>query len=152
MLTYSQPSAANRLMGRVLRGTVGERMLDPSRSNFSTPIVLVSLMLISLLVGFAPPPSELQDAHSRGEVSGTVSYDLYFATAPGGHPHDGRVTTERPDSGGQEEQSISGDTVEFSTDKMLSDIVIHGKPTGSKYELDVTLWLKSQGPEGSTVD
>ncbi len=109
-------------------------------------------MLISLLGGFAPPPSELQDLPTRGEVSGTVSYDLYFATAPGGHPHDGRITTERPDSGGQEEQSISGDTVEFSTDKMLSDIVIHGKPTGSKYELDVTLWLKSQGPEGSTVD
>ena len=140
-------------MGQMLRPTVGERMLGSSRSNFTAPIFLVFVMLSALMAGLVPPPSELSDAPSQQYSSNFESYDLYFATAPGGHPTDGRMTTEMPDGGGQKEESASGTTVEFSTDQMLSDITIQGTPTsGGKFELDVTLFLKATGQEGSTVD
>ena len=127
-------------------------MLGRTPSKTSLSLLLVAVMLTSLMLGLVPPPAELEEASDASEVSGTVSYDLYFASAPGGHPTDGRITTERPDSGGQEEESASGTNVEFSTDQMLSDLVVSGTPNGGAYELHVVLFLKATGPEGSTVD
>jgi len=118
-------------------------------------ILLVTLMLASTMTGMVPPssaPEELSEAPIRSEAGGSVSYDLYFATAPGGHPTDGRITTEEPDSGGQEEEMASGTNVEFSTDQMLSDLVVSGTLNGNQNELDIVLFLKATGPEGSTVD
>ncbi|MDP6906150.1 MAG: hypothetical protein QF440_01885 [Candidatus Thalassarchaeaceae archaeon] len=128
-------------------------MLSQIRRGQLTPILLVGVLLTAIFSGYSPASQLMDDSSIRNDVSGTVSYDLYFATAPGGHPTDGRITTEMPDGGGQEESSASGTTVEFSTDQMLSDIVISGTPTsGGKFELDVTLFLKATGQEGSTVD
>jgi hypothetical protein len=62
------------------------------------------------MIHMIPTSQSLDEAPTRSD-SGTVSYDLYFASAPGGHPTDGRITTERPDSGGQEEESASGTNV-----------------------------------------
>ena len=114
-------------------------------------ILLVAIMLSSVMGNFVPTPIALEDEPVRRD-SGTVSYDLYFASAPGGHPTDGRITTERPDSGGQDEESASGTNVEFSTDQMLSDLIISGTPNGNQYELEIVLFLKATGQEGSTVD
>jgi len=114
-------------------------------------ILLVAVMLSSFMIHMIPTSQTLDEVPTRSD-SGTVSYDLYFASAPGGHPTDGRITTERPDSGGQEEESASGTNVEFSTDQMLSDLVITGTPNGNQYELEIVLFLKATGQEGSTVD
>ena len=114
-------------------------------------ILLVTVMLTSLMVHLTPSHDSLEEIPNRMD-SGTVSYDLYFASAPGGHPTDGRITTERPDSGGQEEESASGTNVEFSTDQMLSDLIISGNPNGDQFELEIVLFLKATGQEGSTVD
>ena len=126
-------------------------MLGVSRGKSSMAILLVVVMLSSVLGNFVPAPTALEEKPIRHE-SDTVSYDLYFASAPGGHPTDGRITTERPDSGGQEEESASGTNVEFSTDQMLSDLIISGTPNGNQYELEIVLFLKATGQEGSTVD
>jgi len=126
-------------------------MLGVSRGKAALAILLVTLMLTSFAAYMVPVPQSLDIEPPRKE-SNTVSYDLYFASAPGGHPTDGRITTERPDSGGQEEESASGTNVEFSTDQMLSDLVITGTPNGNQYELEIVLFLKATGQEGSTVD
>ncbi len=126
-------------------------MLSGSRGNNTAAILLVVVMLSSMFATLVPAPSLLEEAPIRSE-SGTVNYDLYFASAPGGHPTDGRITTERPDSGGQDEESASGTNVEFSTDQMISDLVISGTPNGNQFELEIVLFLKATGQEGSTVD
>ena len=138
-------------MGCMSRVTVGERMLGVTRGKSTMAILLVAIMLSSLMVNLTPASQSLDESPVRSDSS-TVSYDLYFASAPGGHPTDGRITTERPDSGGQEEESASGTNVEFSTDQMLSDLVITGTPNGNQYELEIVLFLKATGQEGSTVD
>ena len=138
-------------MGCMSRVTVGERMLGVSRGKSRMAILLVAVMLSSFMIYMIPTPQSLDDAPPRND-SATVEYDLYFASAPGGHPTDGRITTERPDSGGQEEESASGTNVEFSTDQMLSDLIIAGNPNGNQYELEIVLFLKATGQEGSTVD
>ena len=126
-------------------------MLGMSRGKSMVAILLVAIMLSSVMGNFVPAPIALEEEPVRHD-SGTVSYDLYFASAPGGHPTDGRITTERPDSGGQDEESASGTNVEFSTDQMLSDLIISGTPNGNQYELEIVLFLKATGQEGSTVD
>ena len=138
-------------MGCMSRVTVGERMLGGTRGKSTMAILLVTVMLSSFMLGLTPAAQSLDEAPTRNESS-TVEYDLYFASAPGGHPTDGRITTARPDSGGQEEESASGTNVEFSTDQMLSDLVITGNPNGNQYELEIVLFLKATGQEGSTVD
>jgi len=138
-------------MGCMSRVTVGERMLGVTRGKSTMAILLVAIMLSSLMVNLTPAPQSLNELPVRSD-SGSISYDLYFASAPGGHPTDGRITTERPDSGGQDEESASGTNVEFSTDQMLSDLVISGTQNGNQYELDIVLFLKATGQEGSTVD
>ena len=131
--------------------TVGDNVSSGFRGNNAVAILLVFVMLSSMFAALAPTPSSLEEAPIRSE-SGTVNYDLYFASAPGGHPTDGRITTERPDSGGQEEESASGTNVEFSTDQMISDLVVSGTPNGNQFELEIVLFLKATGQEGSTVD
>ena len=126
-------------------------MLGVSRGKTALAILLVAIMLTSISANMVPVPQSLDNEPIRND-SNTVSYDLYFASAPGGHPTDGRITTERPDSGGQEEESASGTNVEFSTDQMLSDLIITGSPNGNQYELEIVLFLKATGQEGSTVD
>ena len=86
--------------------TVGECMLGQSRGNHTVAIFLVAIMLASLFVGAASPHSELNELPTKSHSNG-VEYTLYLASAPGGHPTDGRITTERPD-GSQEEESASG--------------------------------------------
>ena len=68
------------------------------------------------MAGLVPPPSELSETTSQRYSSNPVSYDLYFATAPGGHQTEGRMTTEMPDGGGQGEESASGSEEPESTD------------------------------------
>ena len=104
--------------------TVGEHVLGQSRGNHSVAILLVAVMVSSLFVGAATPHSELQELPTKSNSS-SVEYTLYFASAPGGHPTDGRITTDRPDSN-QEEESASGTNVEFSTDQLLTDMLFSG--------------------------
>ena len=130
--------------------TVGECMLGQSRGNHTVAIFLVAIMLASLFVGAASPHSELNELPTKSHSNG-VEYTLYLASAPGGHPTDGRITTERPD-GSQEEESASGTNVEFSTDQLLTDMVFSGDSDNGQWKVDIKLWLKATGQDGSTVD
>ncbi len=126
-------------------------MLGRIQSSRATSFALVVLLTLSVFAQIVPSPSVLEDVSDARE-SNNVAYDLYFASAPGGHPTDGRITTERPDSGGQDEESASGTNVEFSTDQMLSDLIVSGTPNSNQFELEVVLFLKATGQEGSTVE
>ena len=130
--------------------TVGEHVLGQSRGNHSVAILLVAVMVSSLFVGAATPHSELQELPTKSNSS-SVEYTLYFASAPGGHPTDGRITTDRPDSN-QEEESASGTNVEFSTDQLLTDMLFSGDSDNGQWKVDIKLWLKATGQDGSTVD
>ncbi len=126
-------------------------MLGRIQSSRATSFALVVILTLSVFAQIVPSPSVLEDVSDARE-SNNVAYDLYFASAPGGHPTDGRITTERPDSGGQDEESASGTNVEFSTDQMLSDLIVSGTPNSNQFELEVVLFLKATGQEGSTVE
>ena len=120
----------------------------------SLPLLLVSILMFSSLVAIVPAPAaELMDVEQRLDTAGQVNYKLYFASPSSGIPGDGLITTERPDSGGQEDQSATDGSVEFVTNEMLSDIEISGDSSGTNnYEFQLVLFLKATGPEGSTVD
>lgn len=129
-------------------------MSDNYNMARSIPLLLVGILMFSTLATIVPAPAEeLMDVEQRLEAAGQVNYDLYFASPSGGIPGDGLITTERPDSGGQEDQSATDGSVEFVTNEMLSDLEISGdSTTGNAYKFHLTLFLKATGPEGSTVD
>ncbi len=140
--------------GRQGGGVAGLSMSDNYSTARSLPLLLVGIMMFSSLVAIVPAPTaELMDVEQRFDTAGQVNYKLYFASPSGGIPGDGLITSERPDGGGQEEQSATDGSVEFVTNEMLSDIEISGDSSGTNnYEFQLALFLKATGPEGSTVD
>ena len=79
-----------------------------------------------------------------------VDYDLYVAAENQTAGGDGFITTERPDSGGQEDASAL-DGIEFRSSEMISDLNISG--TGnSGNEIRMFYYLQFTGQEGSTAD
>jgi archaellin len=125
-----------------------------SRFTRSIPLFIVAVLMFSTLLATVPAPAtELIDEKHRFDATGAVNYKLYFASPIGGINGDGLITTDKPDSGGQEESSAADSSVEFVTPEMLSDLEISGDSTGGNtYEFHLTLFLKATGPEGSTVD
>ncbi|GIS44243.1 MAG: hypothetical protein Ct9H90mP16_13130 [Candidatus Poseidoniales archaeon] len=130
--------------------TVGEPVLGASRDNHSVAILLVASWW--LLVCRRCVPLIPNSKNANGSNSSTVSYDLYFASAPGGPPTGGRITTERPDSGGQDEGKRH--QVPMSSFPPINCLLIwySGFPDGSQYDVEILLFLKATGQEGSTVD
>ena len=124
-------------------------MLGRQSPSHGLPLLLVALMLSSLMVW--QPPALADDASVMPAGANTEEYDLYFVSPPSGHSDEGLISTERPESGGQEELSATS-SITFSTHKMLSDLTVHGDREGSVYELEIRLFIQSVGPEGSTAD
>lgn len=92
-------------------------------------------------------------------VSGDVQmnlYTMYIASQNSSAGGDGFITTQVPESGGQESMSALSNSIEFKTSPMLSSLEIAGRPnhgSGSgSYYLPIGIFLRSTGPDTATVD
>jgi len=83
-------------------------------------------------------------------------YTMYIASQNSSAGGDGYITTQVPESGGQESMSALSSSIEFKTSPMLSSLEIAGRPnhgSGSgSYYLPIGIFLRSTGPDTATVD
>ncbi len=99
------------------------------------------------------------DETTNFRVSGDVQmnlYTMYIASQNSSAGGDGFITTQVPESGGQESMSALSSSIEFKTSPMLSSLEIAGRPnhgSGSgSYYLPIGIFLRSTGPDTATVD
>tara|TARA_Y100001970_G_scaffold110172_1_gene137600 strand:- start:9730 stop:12594 length:2865 start_codon:yes stop_codon:yes gene_type:complete len=83
-------------------------------------------------------------------------YTMYFASQNSSAGGDGYITTQVPESGGQESMSALDSTIEFRTSPMLSSLDVAGRPnhgSGSgSYYLPLGLFMRATGPDTSSVE
>ncbi len=130
---------------------------NPARSGCSIALVLCLLLLVpsgASILG----NNELNDT-SNFNVSSDVQmnlYTMYIASQNSSAGGDGFITTQVPESGGQESMSALSSSIEFKTSPMLSSLDVAGRPnhgSGSgSYYLPIGLFLRSTGPDTATVD
>ena len=81
---------------------------------------------------------------------------MYIASQNSSAGGDGYITTQVPESGGQESMSALSSSIEFKTSPMLSSLEIAGRPnhgSGSgSYYLPIGIFLRSTGPDTASVD
>ncbi len=102
--------------------------------------------------------SELKET-TNFNVSSDVQmnlYTMYIASQNSSAGGDGYITTQVPESGGQESMSALSSSIEFKTSPMLSSLEVAGRPnhgSGSgSYYLPIGIFLRSTGPDTATVD
>ena len=82
-------------------------------------------------------------------------YTLYLASQNTSAGGDGYITTEVPDSGGQDSASALDSELEFRSSDMLSSLLVHGRSqhgSSGSYYVPLDLFLRATGPNGATVD
>ncbi len=82
-------------------------------------------------------------------------YTLYLASQNTSAGGDGYITTEVPESGGQDSASALDTEIDFRSSDMLSSLVIHGRSqhgSSGSYYVPLDLFLRATGPNGATVD
>ena len=83
-------------------------------------------------------------------------YTMYIASQNSSAGGDGYITTQVPESGGQESMSALSSSIEFRTSPMLSSLEIAGRPnhgSGSGSDsLPIGIFLRSTGPDTASVD
>ncbi len=82
-------------------------------------------------------------------------YTLYLASQNTSAGGDGYITTEVPDSGGQDSASALDTEIDFRSSDMLSSLVVHGRSqhgSSGSYYVPLDLFLRATGPNGATVD
>ncbi|MBR84410.1 MAG: hypothetical protein CMA85_00470 [Euryarchaeota archaeon] len=82
-------------------------------------------------------------------------YTLYLASQNTSAGGDGYLTTEVPDSGGQDSASALDTEIDFRSSDMLSSLVVHGRSqhgSSGSYYVPLDLFLRATGPNGATVD
>ena len=82
-------------------------------------------------------------------------YTLYISSQNTSAGGDGYITTEVPDSGGQDSSSALDNEVEFRSSDMLSSLIVYGRSqhgSSGSYYLPLDLFLRATGPSGSTVE
>ena len=82
-------------------------------------------------------------------------YTLYISSQNTSAGGDGYITTEVPDSGGQDSSSALDNEVEFRSSDMLSSLIVHGRSqhgSSGSYYIPLDLFLRATGPSGSTVE
>ena len=115
------------------------------KSRF-VPVLVLFLMLSSGLpvVEF----ETLDDEPVSKEVPANLqNYNLYLDEV-GESGGDGAISTMEPEGSHEEASILSG--VEFRSDDLISDITIYGE--GSATEVNLYIYLKFKGQEGSTAD
>ncbi|MFL2493400.1 MAG: hypothetical protein ACJ0HH_01410 [Candidatus Thalassarchaeum sp.] len=102
-------------------------------------------------------PSELKTSEQlmvQDEVE-LKMYTLYLASQNTSAGGDGYITTEVPDSGGQDSASALDSELEFRSSDMLSSLLVHGRSqhgSSGSYYVPLDLFLRATGPNGATVD
>jgi len=82
-------------------------------------------------------------------------YTLYLASQNTSAGGDGFITTEVPESGGQDSASALDNEIEFRSSDMLSSLIIYGRSqhgSSGSYYVPLDLFLRATGPNGATVD
>ena len=125
--------------------------------RFASALVLSLLFMASSWVT-AVSDLELVDGtkfNSSSDVQMNL-YTMYIASQNSSAGGDGFITTQVPESGGQESMSALSNSVEFRTSPMLSSLEVAGRPnhgSGSgSYYLPIGIFLRSTGPDTATVD
>ena len=123
----------------------------------------VRLALVLALVILAPvylsmaPSQELRanEPMSADDDIELKLYTLYISSQNTSAGGDGYITTEVPDSGGQDSSSALDNEVEFRSSDMLSSLIVYGRSqhgSSGSYYLPLDLFLRATGPSGSTVE
>ena len=114
-------------------------------------------MLLAPIYSPIGEPSELKTSEQlmvQDEVE-LKMYTLYLASQNTSAGGDGYITTEVPDSGGQDSASALDSELEFRSSDMLSSLLVHGRSqhgSSGSYYVPLDLFLRATGPNGATVD
>ena len=137
-------------------------MQGSSTSNYvrNSRAMAFALCLVLLVpYGASTVSNNELDETTNFRVSGDVQmnlYTMYIASQNSSAGGDGFITTQVPESGGQESMSALSSSIEFKTSPMLSSLEIAGRPnhgSGSgSYYLPIGIFLRSTGPDTATVD
>ena len=128
------------------------------RNSNLVPIFMSLLLLAHLLPNSAPNELSEIERYSASESDPDANeYKLYFTDPEGNNSGgmDGLITTKAPPS--DDEQLVSSaldDDVQFMSISLMSSMELFGRKFHSNdtYYIPVELFLKSEGPQGSSVD
>jgi len=119
--------------------------------------LFVALVLMAPVYSPLGEPTELRSSEplmAQDEVELKL-YTLYLASQNTSAGGDGYITTEVPDSGGQDSASALDSELEFRSSDMLSSLIVHGRSqhgSSGSYYVPLDLFLRATGPNGATVD
>jgi len=119
-------------------------------------LVLTLVILAPVYLSMTPSP-ELRATKpmSADDDIELKLYTLYISSQNTSAGGDGYITTEVPDSGGQDSSSALDNEVEFRSSDMLSSLIVYGRSqhgSSGSYYLPLDMFLRATGPSGSTVE
>ena len=119
-------------------------------------LVLTLVILAPVYLSMAPSPELRVTNHMSADDDIELKlYTLYISSQNTSAGGDGYITTEVPDSGGQDSSSALDNEVEFRSSDMLSSLIVYGRSqhgSSGSYYLPLDLFLRATGPSGSTVE
>ncbi len=119
-------------------------------------LVLTLVILAPVYLSMAPSPElRVTNPMSADDDIELKLYTLYISSQNTSAGGDGYITTEVPDSGGQDSSSALDNEVEFRSSDMLSSLIVYGRSqhgSSGSYYLPLDLFLRATGPSGSTVE
>ena len=120
-------------------------------------VALAVVIMAPVYLSLAPTPElRASDPMSAGGDIEMKLYTLYIASQNSSAGGDGHITTEVPESGGQDSASALDSEVEFRSSDMLSSLIVQGRPqhgsSSGSYYMPLDLFLRATGPSGSTVE
>ena len=129
---------------------------NSGRGHFRLAIALTMVILAPICLSMAPA-SELRSIEpmSADDDVELKLYTLYISSQNTSAGGDGHITTEVPESGGQDSSSALDSEVEFRSSDMLSSLIVYGRSqhgSSSSYYLPLDMFLRATGPSGSTVE
>jgi len=119
-------------------------------------LVLTLVILAPVYLSMAPSPElRATEPMSANDDIELKLYTLYISSQNTSAGGDGYITTEVPDSGGQDSSNALDNEVEFRSSDMLSSLIVHGRSqhgSSGSYYIPLDLFLRATGPSGSTVE
>ena len=119
-------------------------------------LVLTLVILAPVHLSMTPSPElRATEPMSAGDDIELKLYTLYISSQNTSAGGDGYITTEVPDSGGQDSSNALDNEVEFRSSDMLSSLIVHGRSqhgSSGSYYIPLDLFLRATGPSGSTVE
>jgi len=112
--------------------------------------VFIILLMLSSTMPISSPDAALSEAVQPSFVPANLkSYDLYLDSPNETISGDGSIVTMEPSSSHEEKTAVGG--LEFRSRELISDLTIYG--SGSDGEIiELTIYLKFEGQDGSTAD